>query len=196
MSTYGPEAAASRTWKLTTRFGKGRPEAGEEDWTLTRSGTFEISMMKIFSYSRSRGASSLVRLGLLGLVLASTGAAGGEIPREKWMDFFSTAWPTLVCSAEDGFFRTCFSSSAERCEKVALSSVRVCLERSKDDIPPAISSIEMSTRWGKIVGSCAGRNLAIALLPEATPTPKCKEQLDLLKQNGREDKSDSGKNAL
>lgn len=138
----------------------------------------------------------MMRLSTLALLVASGLAHAGSVPREKWIDQFSTAWPTLACSAEDGFFRACFSTSAERCEKVALSSVRVCLEKSKDDIPAQITSRDMSASLGKAVGTCAGANRAVALARERTRNAKCDAALRDLQQKMDAAKPNPGKDSL
>lgn len=137
-----------------------------------------------------------LRLGVLAGLLAPLLARAGEIPRDQWIDQFSTAWPTLVCSAEDGFFRACFAVSAQRCEKVALSAVRVCMEKNIDEIPAVIASREASAKLGKTIGTCAGRNLSIALSAESTPTASCEKALKDLQQKMDQQKSSPGKDAL
>ena len=52
-------------------------------------------------------------------------------------------------------FKSCTSLSQEKCENLALSSTRVCLAKSKDQIPKQMTQ-EDGRHWGSTVGECAG----------------------------------------
>jgi hypothetical protein len=49
------------------------------------------------------------------------------------------------------------------CEETALSTTRICLAQNKEKIPTRLRQPEDGTKWGTIIGSCAGSAYEIAL---------------------------------
>ncbi len=103
---------------------------------------------------------------------ATTSVAQGPVTKEKWSEGMRTLLPVLLCE-ESSFFRECFDVTAEKCEEVALSTTRVCLEDIKEELPPIFESRAVGEEWGSKVGICAGTAYEVALLKKKLDKPKC-----------------------
>ncbi len=84
------------------------------------------------------------------------------IAKSEWLEGMQTIMPTFVCASETPF-RRCFEVSAERCEAVIASAMRVCLDRYSRDIPDRLQQPEDGQYWGSLVGECAGESYAVVL---------------------------------
>lgn len=117
-----------------------------------------------------------MRHALLGLALATTAAAApaGTVAKAEWLDAMSTALPTAFCQPAQ-YFRQCFEVTAAQCEEAAASATRVCLARHRDEIPAVLTQPQDGTRWGTVVGQCAGRAYELALLKQRRSEPRCND---------------------
>lgn len=109
-------------------------------------------------------------IGLL-MLIASTSFAN-EVSKNDWIKGISTALPIHFCKS-DQYFRQCFNVTQIECEETALSTVRICLSQNKDSIPARLRQPEDGTKWGNIIGSCAGSAYEITLQKNHINNSKC-----------------------
>ena len=76
------------------------------------------------------------------------------------------------CQSE-AYYRQCFSISASQCEETAKSVTKVCLEKSDTDIPDPLEQPADGSRWGNIVGRCAGIEFEAAQAEAKQHTARC-----------------------
>ncbi len=96
------------------------------------------------------------------------------IAKTEWIDGMQTIMPTVVCQSETPF-RRCFEVTAERCEEVMASAMRVCLNRHNSDIPARLQQPEDGQYWGSIVGECAGESYAVVLERDYINSAACND---------------------
>jgi len=54
------------------------------------------------------------------------------------------------------------------------SAARVCLKKYKSEIPELLNQPKDGTRWGVIIGECAGNSFEIGLLKKKIDSDECK----------------------
>lgn len=110
------------------------------------------------------------------LVLSTWGyaTAAVEVPKSDWIAGMSTALPVAFCRSEQ-FFRQCFRVSSQKCEEVASSATRVCLNRYASQMPNVLRQPQDGEKWGAIIGSCAGEAYQAALTKEFKDTTLCND---------------------
>jgi hypothetical protein len=108
---------------------------------------------------------------LLGLALPLSPRAA-EVHKSAWIDTMTTALPTAFCNPSQ-YFRQCFRVTAQECEQTASSATRICLDKHKDRIPNILNQPADGTRWGTVVGSCAGEAYEITLSKKRIKNKKC-----------------------
>jgi hypothetical protein len=113
-------------------------------------------------------------IGVLLVFLSAAPANAVEVSREDWMNGMTTALPAYFCKA-DQYFRQCFDVTQVECEETALSTTRVCLAKNKSKIPARLKQPEDGTRWGTVIGSCAGSNYEIVLQKKRINNKKCND---------------------
>jgi hypothetical protein len=106
------------------------------------------------------------------ILIASTSIMANEVSKNDWINGMSTAVPAYFCKA-DQYFRQCFKVTQTECEETALSTTRICLAENKDKIPARLRQPEDGTRWGTVIGSCAGTAYEIALQKKRISNSKC-----------------------
>lgn len=106
------------------------------------------------------------------IFFATTSVAQDPVTKEKWSEGMRTLLPVLLCE-ESSFFRECFDVTAEKCEEVALSTTRVCLENIKEELPSIFESQAVGEKWRREVGVCAGTAYELALIKNKLDKPKC-----------------------
>lgn len=99
-------------------------------------------------------------------------AQGGDISKEEWISKMSTALPAAFCQSHQ-YFRQCFSVAAQECIAVATSVTKSCLNKYQDQIPASLQQPQDGSRWGGIVGGCAGEAYAIALQAKRINNERC-----------------------
>jgi len=115
------------------------------------------------------------RLFLIGiLAFASTTVSANEVSKEDWINGMTTALPAYFCKA-DQYFRQCFTVTQVECEEVALSTTRICLAQNKNAMPAILKQPEDGTRWGSVVGACAGEAYEISLQKKLINSARCKD---------------------
>ena len=115
------------------------------------------------------------QLKLLLLIITTTlplSSLATEVAKDDWVNAMSSALPTAFCAPQQ-YFRQCFSVTAEECEDTAASATRVCLKNNKDKIPGMLKQPKDGTKWGTIVGACAGQAYEIALISKRSSDPRC-----------------------
>jgi hypothetical protein len=121
---------------------------------------------------------SMKKTTILTLLIALLSACGSsmatEVAKAEWLSAMSTAVPTSFCQPKQ-YFRQCFSVSAEECEQVAASSTRTCLEKHKSAIPEILVQPADGTRFGTVVGACAGSTYEITLTSKRISSAKCND---------------------
>jgi len=108
-------------------------------------------------------------IGLL-MLIASTSQAN-EVPKDDWINGMSTVLPASFCKSNQ-YFRQCFNVTERECEEAALSTTRICLAHNKNEIPTQLKQPEDGTRWGSVIGGCAG--LAYELILQEKRISNCK----------------------
>jgi hypothetical protein len=106
------------------------------------------------------------------LMLVATTSFAGEVSKADWINGMSTALPAYFCKA-DQYFRQCFNVTQIECEKTALSTVKTCLSQNGDNIPARLHQPEDGTKWGRVIGSCAGKAYARTLQKKRISNSKC-----------------------
>jgi hypothetical protein len=114
----------------------------------------------------------LLSMGLM--LITSTSIMANEVTMDDWIKGMTTALPDHFCKAEQ-YFRQCFTVTQSECEKVALSTTKECLAKNKDKIPARLRQPEDGTRWGSVVGACAGEAYEIALQKKLINSSRCKD---------------------
>ncbi len=77
-----------------------------------------------------------------------------EQSREQWLKSFPFEVVGYFCR-EEMFFMQCFEASVHECTQVASTSVGVCLDYIKDQVPESLDR-EARELWGARLISCAG----------------------------------------
>lgn len=112
---------------------------------------------------------------LLFLVLSVPFSASAvEVSKADWLNAMSTALPTAFCQA-NGYFRQCFDITGEECEDTAASATRICLKKHNDSIPEILVQPEDGTRWGSLIGRCAGEAFDATLANKRKNTEQCND---------------------
>ncbi|MFV0478384.1 MAG: hypothetical protein ACK5ME_11185 [Parahaliea sp.] len=111
---------------------------------------------------------------MAGLLLTSTLVQAQEVPKDQWVSAMKDILPTAFCNA-DAYFRQCFKVDAVKCEEVAVSATRNCLDKYDSQIPASLSQPQDGTRWGTAVGQCAGEAYEVTLMDKRTSTAKCND---------------------
>jgi len=114
---------------------------------------------------------SCVSIGFLFLI-GSTSVMANEITKDDWINSMSTALPAYLCKAEQ-YFRQCFNVTQTECEETILSTTRICLEKNKENMPNRLRQPEDGTKWGNIIGTCAGSAYEVALQKKRINNGKC-----------------------
>lgn len=107
---------------------------------------------------------------LLLIVASNTFAA--EVTKEAWIDGMATGLPAYQCQAEK-YFRQCFKVDATKCEEVMTSTTRLCLDKERGKIPDLLNKPQDGSKWGRVVGMCAGQSYELALIKSRINNAKC-----------------------
>ena len=97
-----------------------------------------------------------------------------EVTKDSWVESMTTAIPTYFCQTEQ-YFRQCFDVSAVKCEEVAVSSTRICIAKTIDQIPNTLHQPKDGTKWGTVVGTCVGQSYEISLIKSKIRNSKCND---------------------
>ncbi len=84
------------------------------------------------------------------------------------------ALPATFCS-QQMYFRQCFTIDAIECEEIASSVTRLCLQKYKEDIPGVLEQPQDGTKWGTIIGRCAGSAFEVSLNKKKINNEKCND---------------------
>jgi hypothetical protein len=95
-----------------------------------------------------------------------------EVSKADWLNAMTSALPTAFCSPKQ-YFRQCFTVTAQECEETAASATRICLNKSKEQIPNILVQPKDGTHWGTVVGGCAGEAYELALVTKRIESEKC-----------------------
>lgn len=111
----------------------------------------------------------------MGFSLLLIGAANAaQVSKERWLSAMETALPPAFCK-ETQYFRQCFKVSARECEQVAASTTRVCLDKYKSQMPAVFNQPQDGTKWGRMVGACAGNAYEMTLIKKRINNNKCND---------------------
>lgn len=114
----------------------------------------------------------LLPIGLM--LIAPASVMANEVTKDDWINGMTTALPAYFCKADE-YFRQCFKVTQAECEETALSATRICLAQNKDKIPARLKQPEDGTKWGTVIGSCAGQAYEIALQMKRINNSKCND---------------------
>lgn len=98
-----------------------------------------------------------------------------QVPRDAWIEEMKTLIPGVFCSNGDTYFRQCFDAPAEKCEEVASSAARLCLQRFESQIPDLLNQPRDGTLWGQRIGSCSGTIFERSLLESRIDSARCND---------------------
>lgn len=96
------------------------------------------------------------------LVLIASLAYAEPVPRAVWVESFKTGFANYICKSGE-FFRECFNVTERECLEEALRATKTCLADKGPSLPDPIKLPEEGTKWGSVVGSCAGSAYEIGL---------------------------------
>lgn len=108
----------------------------------------------------------------LALMVIAMPAMANSVSKEQWIERMETALPAYFCAPEQ-YFRQCYKVSAKQCEEAASSVGRICLNKYKDQIPDFLRQPQEGSKWGEVVGSCAGEAYDMLMIEKRTGDPKC-----------------------
>lgn len=89
------------------------------------------------------------------------GRAELTIGARAWIANLQLTLPPMLCATD--YFSTCFSSSGDECERIAVQELERCIEQHHDVIPSVPDPIRGHTA-GDTLGRCTGRQLDKALV--------------------------------
>jgi hypothetical protein len=110
----------------------------------------------------------------MALFLASASLHAVEVSKGNWLASMETALPAAFCN-KNMYFRQCFSISAVECEETASSTTRLCLNKYKSDFPEVFDQPRDGTKWGTIIGKCAGTAFEVSLIKKRINSNKCND---------------------
>ena len=96
------------------------------------------------------------------------------VDRDVWIAQFSVALPVALCR-DNFYFRSCFTVTAEECERTVASATRVCLAKFKKQLPEKFHQPDEGTEWGSKIGNCVGTAYEIALPSHRISNAKCND---------------------
>ncbi len=96
------------------------------------------------------------------------------VSKSLWIKGMSNKLPAMFCESEQ-YFRQCYQVTATKCEEVATSITRTCLNKFSSRMPAQFTTREEGERWGRIVGECAGEGYGRILRKEFINTQKCND---------------------
>ena len=99
-------------------------------------------------------------------------AVAQEVPKDDWLKQMEMVAPQMFCDARQ-YFRQCFDVSAEECQSAVSSAMQVCVEKYKADVPEMLQQPQDGTRFGKLIGECAGTSYEVAMADKHTRDPIC-----------------------
>ncbi len=114
-------------------------------------------------------------LSCLTLILAlPLSAQTKTISKSEWIKGMTTALPAEFCRSEQ-YFRQCYRVSAQKCEEVAASVTRICLDKYAKSMPASLRQPQDGQKWGATVGSCAGKTYGVVLKQEFINSKICND---------------------
>ena len=102
----------------------------------------------------------------------SNPANSAEISKQDWLSGMRTALPKHFCK-ENTYFRQCFEVSKSECLDVAREKTIRCLDEVKEQIPDILQQPRDGSKWGYVVGGCAGRDYEIKLKSVRISSARC-----------------------
>ena len=96
------------------------------------------------------------------------------VDRDVWIAQFSVALPVALCR-DNFYFRSCFTVTAEECERTAASATRICLAKFKKQLPEKFHQPDEGTEWGSKIGNCVGTAYEVALPSHRISNAKCND---------------------
>ncbi len=96
------------------------------------------------------------------------------VDRDVWIAQFEIALPVALCR-DNFYFRSCFTVTAEECERTAASATRVCIAKVKKQLPEKFHQPDEGTAWGSKIGNCVGTAYEVALPSHRISNAKCND---------------------
>ncbi|HEY2369798.1 MAG TPA: hypothetical protein VGH87_25540 [Polyangiaceae bacterium] len=96
------------------------------------------------------------------------------VDRDVWIAQFEMALPVALCR-DNFYFRSCFTVTADECERTAASATRVCLAKFKKQLPEKFHQPDEGTEWGSKIGNCVGTAYEVALPSHRISNAKCND---------------------
>lgn len=97
-----------------------------------------------------------------------------NVEKDEWVASMEIVLPAAFCKKQM-YFRQCFTVDAIACEEVAASVTRICLGKYKSDIPNPLKQPQDGTKWGAVVGRCAGSAYGVSLADKKINSEKCND---------------------
>ncbi len=99
----------------------------------------------------------------------------GDKQTDAWIEIMRDTLPNEFCK-EGSFFRSCFTISVAQCKRIATAQFDPCLKKHLAALPK-IRGSETGRRGGEMLGRCAGKEFAEALmkLGKSKDTAKCRD---------------------
>ena len=111
---------------------------------------------------------------LVALTLLSSGGYSQEVPRASWISHMESLFPAHMCR-EGQYFRDCFEVTASECNQSLTDLVSTCMQQYEDQIPEVLNQPQDGTKWGGIVGGCAGSLYDLDNKAAKKDTAKCND---------------------
>lgn len=117
----------------------------------------------------------MVRSIFLAFILTwANGSVAQQVSAKAWIDHMKAMMPAEVCQ-EGMYFMACFNVTAQQCNEAMSEHTDACVEQYRAQIPETLQLPADGTRWGQVLGSCAGGRFEMQLLKEKVQSAKCND---------------------
>jgi len=93
----------------------------------------------------------------------STATAEESMTPDAWYKEVAPVLSTTYCNAMGDIFVTPFSVTADECQSLITQTTELCFQAHKVNMPPKITSVDESKKWGQTLGQCIGASYKILM---------------------------------